>query len=115
MTMVEEEDSNDLKCSGIPLSRRGRSHSSVPGLKRFQHGPRNHSSLAVEHRTSSVMERRKRKCEIGASNLSSLMKLDSVQYMPLEGPTKSNVLQGDNEVCYGSPLINNIQGKSFTF
>ena len=113
--MIGEEDSSDLKGSGIPLSQRGRSHSSFTGLKGLQCGLRNNSSLAIEHRTSSVMERRKRKCEIGASNLSSLMKLDSVQYMPLGGLTKSDVLHDENEVCYGSTSFDNIQGRSMTY
>ena len=108
--MIGEENSNGLKLSGIPLSQRGRSHSSVPGLKRLQSGLHNKCSLAIEHRASSVVERRKRKCEIGASNLSSLMKLDSVQYMPLEVPTRSNVFHDENEVCYGSPSFDNNQG-----
>ena len=113
--MIGEENSIDLKRPGIPLSPRGRSHSSVAGLKELQRGLRNKSSLVLEHRASSVMERRKRKCEIGASNLSSLMNLDSVQYMPIEGPNRTNVLYGENEVCYGSASFNNNQGKNLAY
>ena len=100
-------DKDDLEPSDIPLSPRGRSNSSIRNLKGLE--LRRHSPL--EKRSKSVTEHRKGQSDISASNLSSFMKLDNVQYMTLNKLRKKDAKHDKTDDLYGSPPVTTKQGR----
>ena len=101
-------DKDDLEPSDIPLSPRGRSNSSIRNLKGLE--LRRHSPL--EKRSKSVTEHRKGQSDISASNLSSFMKLDNVQYMTLNKLRKNDAKNDKTDVLYGSPSVTTKKGRT---
>ena len=108
-----EEQKDSLRHSRRPLYTKGRSQSSAPGigtmeLKKLTRCNR----LSMDKRTVLVTERRKRPSEFVASNLSSLMQLDSIQEVTSKGfKDLFNSSDGESAVCYGSTQVNNNHGK----
>ena len=95
-----DKDKDDQSNFGSLVEMRNRAKTSIAKDKE---GKLQKQGRSMARRSVSLMEPQKLGCDVSTSNLSSFMKLDSVQYMTLKQLRGDNTHDDGDEYRYGSP------------